>query len=89
LIKTLQAILNLDAEKFVPGHSDVLSKNDVRQALTKIQDTVDKVRSLVEQGKSLEETKQALGIAPPSSGGGGYSFPSLAEVVYQELSEAK
>lgn len=87
LIKTLQAILNLDADKFVPGHSEVLSKNDVRQALAKIQDTVDKVQSLVDRNKSLEETKKALGIEEPPSGGGGYSFPSLAEVVYLELTE--
>jgi cyclase len=89
LIHNLQEILKLDAEKFVPGHSDVLSKDDIAGALAKIQDTVDKVRALVAQNKSLDETKKAFGIADSPAGKGGFSFPSLAEVVYLELSEAR
>jgi len=89
LIKNLKAILQLDADRFVPGHNDVLSRKDVEQALANIQDTVDRVRSLIEQNKSLEETKKAFGIEESPSGSTGFSFPSLAEVVYLELSEAK
>ena len=86
LIKTLQAILQLDADKFVPGHNDVLSRGDIENLLKDVQEKVAKVRSLVQEGKSLSETKEAFGIKESPAKAGGWSFPSLVEVIYLELS---
>jgi cyclase len=86
LIHTLQEILKLDAEKFIPGHNNVLSRNDVQGLLDSVEEKVAKVRTLVQEGKSLEETKAAFGIEPSPAKPGGFSFPSLVEVIYLELS---
>jgi cyclase len=89
LIKNLQAILNLDADTFISGHNDVLSRNDVENVLKDVQKKVDKVRSLILQGKSLNETKEAFGIKDIPAKAGGLSFPSLVEVIYLELTAGK
>ena len=89
LIKALESVLQLDADRFVPGHNDVLSREDVEQALAHIRDTVGRVRALLAENRSPEETKKALGIKESPASKGGFSFPSLAEVVYLELSESE
>ncbi|MEJ2246544.1 MAG: MBL fold metallo-hydrolase [Acidobacteriota bacterium] len=89
LIKNLQAILNLDADTFISGHNDVLSRKDVENVLKDIQGKVDKVRSLIQEGKSLGEAKEAFGIKEIPAKTGGFSFPSLVEVIYLELTAGK
>ncbi len=87
LIKTLQALLELDADKYVPGHGNIVSKSEIETVLKNLREKQDKVRSLIQEGKSLEETKKAFGIADAPAKPGGYSFPSLVETIYLELSE--
>ncbi len=89
LIRSLQAILELDADRYVAGHNAVLSRSDIEKALENIQDKVNKVQSLVRDGKSLDETKKAFGIEESPAKAGGFSFPSLVEVIYLELSGKK
>lgn len=86
LIRTLKALLDLGADKYVPGHGDVLGKSEVEAALKSLQEKQDRVRSLIREGKSLEETKAAFGISTAPAKPGGFSFPSLVEVIYLELS---
>jgi cyclase len=87
LIKTLQALLKLDADRYIPGHNDPLSKSDIETVLKSLQEKRDKVGSLIREGKSLEEVKKAFGIADRPAKPGGFSFPSLVETIYLELSE--
>lgn len=87
LVHTLKEILKLDAEKFIPGHNDVLSRGDIESLLKNVEEKLAKVRSLVKEGKSLQETKSAFGIEDPPAKAGGLRFPSLVEVIYLELSE--
>ncbi len=89
LIQSLQAILELDADRYVAGHNAILSRSDVEKALKNIQDKVSKVQSLVQDGKSLDETKKAFGIEESPAKAGGFSFPSLVEVIYLELAGKK
>ena len=89
LIKALESLLQLDADSFIPGHNDALSREDVEKALGHIRDTVAGVQSLLDENRSPEETKKALGIQEKPAGKGGFSFPSLAEVVYLELSASE
>lgn len=86
LIKTLQALLELNADRYVPGHGDIVSKGEIQTVLDNLQEKQGKVKSLIQEGKSLEEVKKAFGIADAPAKPGGYSFPSLVETIYLELS---
>jgi glyoxylase-like metal-dependent hydrolase (beta-lactamase superfamily II) len=88
LVQVLNKILTLDADTFISGHSDPLTKTELRGLLNSIQDKQAKVKALIQQGKSLEEIKTAFGLteapAQPAR-----RFASLVEIIYQELSEKK
>jgi len=86
LIKTLQALLELDADQYVTGHGNIVSKGEIEPVLKNLQEKQDKVKSLIQEGKSLEETKKAFGIADGPAKPGAYRFPSLVETIYLELS---
>lgn len=82
-ITTVQGILGLDADRFVPGHGDLQSKQDIQARLTSATEKRARIAALVKQGKSLDEVRAALGEPAPAGGG----FASFTEVVYQELSK--
>jgi glyoxylase-like metal-dependent hydrolase (beta-lactamase superfamily II) len=87
LIKTLQALLKLDAERYVPGHGNIVSKSEIETVLHSLQEKQNKIRSLIQEGKSLEEVKASFGIKDGPAKPGGFRFPSLVETIYLELSE--
>jgi glyoxylase-like metal-dependent hydrolase (beta-lactamase superfamily II) len=86
LIKTLQALLALNVDRYVPGHGNIVTKSDVEAELKSLQEKQDKIKSLIQQGKALGEVKAAFGIPDTPAKPGGMSFPSLVEVIYLELS---
>jgi cyclase len=86
LLKTLKALLELDAERYVPGHGNIVGKGDIETLMKGLQEKQDKVRSLIKEGKSLDEIKAAFGISTAPAKPGGFSFPSIVEVMYLELS---
>jgi cyclase len=86
LIKTLQALISLDADRYIPGHGNVVAKTEVESAMKSLQEKQDKIKSLIQQGKTLGEVKTAFGIPDTPAKPGGMSFPSLVEVMYLELS---
>ena len=88
LVQTLQKILALDADIFISGHSDPLTKADIQGLLASIEEKQAKVKVLIQQGKSLEEIKSALGIAEAPAPGG-RRWPSLVETIYLDLTEKK
>ena len=58
-VKTLTKTLEtLDAEKFCSGHSDPIDRSTVKHHIQEMKKIQAKVKTLVEQGKSLEEVKQ-------------------------------
>lgn len=89
LLETLQGILALDADTFISGHSDPLTKKDIQDIYTSVSGKRDKVKAMVAEGKSLEEIKKAFGIQEPPSKPGGMRFMSFIEVVYLDLTEKK
>lgn len=89
LAKTLQGLLALDADLFLTGHSDPLSKKDVGSVLASVTEKQDKVRSMIAEGKSLEEVKKAFNVADAPAKAGGMRFMSLVEVIYLDLTEKK
>ncbi len=86
LIKTLKALMELDADRYVPGHGNIATKSDIEVEMKGLQEKQEKIRSLIREGKSLEEVKTAFGIPNTPAKPGGMSFPSLVEVIYLELS---
>jgi len=84
LVQNLRKILALDADTFISGHNDPLTKADIRGLLTSIEEKQAKVKALIGQGKSLDEIKAAFGLteaADPS----GRRRPGLVEIMYLDL----
>ena len=87
-ITTVKGIAALNADQFVEGHGDVLTKADIQKRLADAEAKRAKIKDLVAQGKSLDEIRTAVGDPPPAPAGGrGPGFPSFTQVVYQELTK--
>ena len=75
-VKTLLKMLaNIDAEKFCSGHSDPIDRNTVEHHIQEMKSIQGKVKSLVKQGKSMEEVKKEF---PENHG-------RLVESIFNEL----
>ena len=58
-VKALTKMLEtLDAEKFCSGHSDPIDRSTVKHHIQEMKKIQAKIKSLVEQGKSLEDVKK-------------------------------
>jgi glyoxylase-like metal-dependent hydrolase (beta-lactamase superfamily II) len=88
LVRTLQKILALDADTFISGHNDPLTKADIQGLLTSIEEKQAKVKALIQEGKSLDEIKSAFGVTEAPTPGG-RRWPSLVETIYLDLTEGK
>ncbi len=88
-VTTAKGVAALNADQFVPGHGDVMTKAAVQKKATDVAAKRVKIAALVKQGKSLAEIKTAVGDPPPAQGKGGRgpAFASFTDVVYQELTK--
>jgi len=84
LVQTLKKILALDADTFISGHTDLLTKADIQGLLTSIEEKQAKVKALIQQGKSLDEVKSAFGVAEVPAQGA-RRWPSLVETIYLDI----
>jgi len=87
-ITTVKGIVALNADTFIEGHGEVLTKADIQKRLADAEAKRAKIKDLVAQGKSLDEIRTAVGDPPPAqgrAGGRGPGFASFTAVVYQEL----
>jgi glyoxylase-like metal-dependent hydrolase (beta-lactamase superfamily II) len=89
LVKTLKAILGHEPriETFVPGHGGLLTRTDIEGLIKSIEEKQSRIKVMVGEGRTLDEIKKAFGVTGPPAGG--MRFPSLAEVIFQELTEGK
>ncbi len=85
-VKTLRTMLKLspEVEIFLSGHADPVGRTDIESLAASLEEKQAKVKAMVEEGKSLEEIKQAFGIEEPS-GQQARRWPSFIETVYLEL----
>jgi cyclase len=81
LVNVLRRMLALDADTFVSGHADPLTKADIQALLSSIEAKQAKVKALIGQGQTLEQIKSAMGETAAAGG----RFPTLVDVIYQEL----
>jgi len=88
-VTTAKGTAALNADQFVPGHGDVMTKAAVQKKATDVAAKRAKIKDLVAQGKSLADIKTAVGDPPPAQGKGkgGPGFASFTDVVYQELTK--
>lgn len=88
LDKNLAEIIKLDADVLISGHNDPLNKTQIKELLKSIEDKQAQVKALVDKGNSLDQVKAAFNIID-ETGPGGRHWPSLAEIIYKELTEKK
>jgi len=87
--KALETMIALDADTFLSGHNDPLTKDDLKILLASIREKQEKIRALIQEGKTLAEVKAAFGIPEAAAGAAGRSRPGLVEIIYVELTEKK
>ncbi|MBN2337323.1 MAG: MBL fold metallo-hydrolase [Acidobacteria bacterium] len=85
---TVDAVLALDAETFIPGHGDVGSREDVRAFARYLRDLQSLVRPAVERGDSLQQAIATIPVpAAYASWGFQNFFPANVQKMYIELKE--
>jgi cyclase len=85
-MKTLEAVLKLDADKFVPGHGAVGDKKSVVKFLGYFQDLQALVKEAVDRGDSAEAAIQNVEIPAKYLGYRFQNFfPSNVQKMYAEL----
>jgi glyoxylase-like metal-dependent hydrolase (beta-lactamase superfamily II) len=91
-ITTVKGMAALNADQFVCGHGDLQNKAFIDKKLSDITAKRAKIKELVDQGKTLDEIRTAVGDPAPTAGRGGGGrggFASFTQVVYEELSKKK
>jgi len=84
--RTLKAMIALEAETYIGGHSDPLTKADLQALQTSIEERQAKVKALMDEGKTLEEIKKAFGIED-LQGQTARRWLSFIEVIYLDIKE--
>ena len=88
-IENAKGMVGLDADTYLTGHGNVMTKAEVQKKLDLIQDKYNKIKAMAAQGKSLNDIKVAMGesTAPPQpNANGNLPAPNLTEVIYKEVS---
>ena len=60
-IENVKGMLGLNADIYLTGHGNMMTKAEVQKKLELVQDKYNKVKTMVAQGKSLDEIKTSLG----------------------------
>lgn len=85
---TVDALLALDAETFIPGHGDVGSREDVRAFARYLRELRSLVQPAVERGDSLQQAITEISVpAAYASWGFQNFFPANVQKMYIELKE--
>lgn len=80
LVKTLKGVLELDADTFIHGHGGICQKENIQNLVNALEKKQQKIKTLIEEGKSLEEVKKEFGIEESQS-----RWPSIVEIIYKEI----
>jgi len=89
-LENAKGMLGLDADTYLTGHGDMMTKADVQKKYDLIQDKYAKIKTMAAQGKSLDEVKTSLGeptAAPPPNANGAPPAATLTEIIYKEVSK--
>jgi len=89
-IENAKAMVGLNAETYLTGHGEMMTKEDVQKKIDLIQDKYNKVKAMVAQGKSLDDVKTSFSesTAPPTpNANGALPAATLTEVIFKEVSK--
>ena len=89
-IENAKGMVGLNADTYLTGHGEMMTKADVQKKLALIQDKYNKIKTLAAQGKSLDEIKTSLGEStapPPPNPNGAPPAAPLTEVIYKEVAK--
>jgi cyclase len=89
-IENVKGMLGLNADTYLTGHGNMMTKADVQKKFDLIQDKYNKIKVMAAQGKSLDEIKTSLGeptAAPPPNPNGAPPAATLTEVIYKEVAK--
>jgi cyclase len=85
LVKALEAVLALDADLYLSGHSDPVGRRDVEATIGATKKVQERVKTLVDAGKGIEDVRRELGIKQDPN----QRWPHIAEIVYRELTRKR
>ena len=100
----VKGMIGLNADTYVTGHGDILTKADLQRKLAAVTERRNKIAAMVKEGKSLEAIKAALpdapapgarAAAPPAApaaaapAAGRGPAPGFVDAVYAELTKKK
>ena len=90
-IENAKGMIGLNADTYLTGHGDMMTKADVQKKLDFIQGKYNKIKAMAAQGKSLDEIKTSFGepTAPAASRMQMARLPAatMTEVIYKEVSK--
>ncbi len=86
MIANLKGMLALNVDTYVPGHGDLQTKAPIEKRLAESQKRYDDVKKLFAEGKTLHETRIAVGDPLPTGNAGGFNAPSFTETSYRQIS---
>ena len=84
-IRMTKAMLMLDADTYISGHGEAMTKAEVRQRLASAERRRDDIHEMVAENMTLPEIKAAL-HEPQSTGS---RFPTFTETTYTEITEPR
>ncbi len=82
LVKTLKGVLELNADTFVHGHGEIAQREDIQNLINTLKTKQQKIKSMIEKGKTLEEVKKEFGIEENQT-----RWPNIVEIIFKELIE--
>jgi cyclase len=83
LANVLARIAELDAQTYLSGHSEPVTREDIDALRKNIVETQNRVKNMFAENKTLDEVKKALGVSAEQG-----RWPSLVEIIFQELANA-
>jgi len=89
-IENAKGMIGLNADTYLTGHGEMMTKADVQKKLDYIQDRYNKIKAMAAQGKSLDEIKTSLGeptAPPPPNANGTPAAATMTKVIYKEVSK--
>ena len=100
-LTTVKGLIKLNADTYVTGHGDLLTKADLQRKFDATTARRNKIAAMIKEGKTLDEIKAALPDAPapaapagaPAPGapaaprGGGTPAKTFVETAYEELAK--
>jgi cyclase len=89
LVRTLKAVLGLDAAVYLSGHADKAGRGKVEAMIKVLEEKQNEIKALIDQGKSLGDIKKTFNVEDRPTQPGRPRFLSLPEVMYLELTEKK